>query len=278
MANQRRTIFLVAVFLGLAPAASIWAAEKPKITVLKTPDGVRFGVRGEKPSTPAPTLFVFATGIEQTLDNEDFNKVGRLLAEKGWLSVALDLPCHGKDVKPKEPAGLDGWRYRLEQGDDLVPSFTTKASAVLDFLIKEGYTDPKQVAACGTSRGGFIALHFAAAEPRVKCVAAFAPVTDLLALREFHGMEKHAGTRALALSNIANKLAGRPVWLCIGNNDERVDTDKAIAFTRKVVAESASGKKPAPVELHVMPTVGHRIHATAHEEAARWMASQFNSK
>ena len=51
-------------------------------------------------------------------------------------------------------------------------------------------------------------------------------------------MEKHAGTRSLSIINSADKLAGRPIWLCIGNNDERVDTDKAIAFTRKVVAEA----------------------------------------
>src|SRR5438128_5482306 len=111
MTKRLRKIFLLAVLLGLELSAPLQAEEKPKIAVLHTPAGVRFGVRGEKPTAPAPTLFVFATGIEQTLDNEDFNKVGRLLAAKGWLSVALDLPCHGKDVKPKEPAGLDGWRH-----------------------------------------------------------------------------------------------------------------------------------------------------------------------
>ena len=62
----------------------------------------------------------------------------------------------------------------------------------------------------------------------VKCVAAFAPVTDLLALREFRGMEKHAATRSLAIINYADKLAGRPIWLCIGNQDDRVDTDKCL--------------------------------------------------
>jgi len=270
-------ISLTALLAVVAPA-EVRGEAKKEIIILHTPAGIRFGVPGEKPARPAPTLFVFATGVEDTLASEDFNKAGRLLAAKGWLSVALDLPCHGKDTKPKEPAGLDGWRHRLEHGDNVVSKFVTKASAVLDYLIKEGYTDPKQVAACGTSRGGFIALHFAAAEPRVKCVAAFAPVTDLLALREFHGMGKHAGTRSLAIINHADKLAGRSIWLCIGNNDERVDTDKAIAFTRKVVAEAVARKKPAPVDLHVMATEGHRVHATAHEEAARWILEQMGQE
>src|SRR5207247_2644543 len=135
-------------------------------------------------------------------------------------------------------------------------------------------TDAKKVAICGTSRGGFMALHFAAVEPRIRCVAAFAPVTDLPALSEFSGMDKHAPTMGLDLRRHADKLAGRSMWLCIGNADERVGTDQAITFTRKVVAASVAAKKPADVELHVMPTIGHRIHVTAHEEAAAWFAAR----
>jgi predicted esterase len=105
----------------------------------------------------------------------------------------------------------------------------------------------------------------------VSSVAAFAPVTDLLALTEFRGMEDHKATKAASLLHQAGKLAGRPVWVCIGNNDQRVNTDHLIALTRKIVAASAEQKKPAPVELHVMPTLGHRIHDTAYDEAALWI-------
>ncbi len=252
--------------------APCWAEaeDKPAITLQRTPAGIRFGLLGVKGKSPAPTLFVFAAGAEESLRSADFNKVGRLLGRQGTLCVSLDVPCHGEDQQAKE-SGLAGWRARLEKGDTLVPGFVGKASAVLDHLIKEGYTDPRRVAACGTSRGGFIALHFAAAEPRVHCVAAFAPVTNLLALREFAGMEKHKATRALDLTHCAGKLAGRPIWVCIGNRDERVNTDDVIAFTRRVVAASTASDKAVPVELHVMPTVGHRIHNTAHEEAAAWV-------
>jgi hypothetical protein len=38
-----------------------------------------------------------------------------------------------------------------------------------------------------------------------------------------------------------------------------------------VAVASTASDKAAPVELHVMPTVGHRIHATAHQEAAAWV-------
>jgi dienelactone hydrolase len=260
-----------AVALALIVPTGAWADDKPNVTVHKTPTGVRFALLGSKGEAPAPTLFVFAVGAPDTLRNNDFNKVGRLLARQGYLCVSLDVPCHGEDQKPKEPAGLDGWRARLEKGGALVSDFVKNSSAVLDHLIKEGYTDARRVAACGTSRGGFIALHFAAAEPRVRCVAAFAPVTNLLVLREFAGLEKHKMTRALDLTNSADKLAGRHVWVCIGNRDDRVSTDDVVAFTRKVARATTASDRPAPVELHIMPTVGHRIHATAHAEAAAWI-------
>jgi dienelactone hydrolase len=251
--------------------SGVWAGDEKKIHSLHTPDGIRFGLLGEKGKSPAPTVFVFATAFEDSLRNDEFNKAGRLLARHGYLSVALDMPCHGTDHRDKEPPGLSGWRARLEKGEDFVPGYLAKCSSVLDYLVKEGYTDPRKVVASGTSRGGFIALHFAAAEPRIRCVAAFAPVTNLLALREFAGMEQHAATRSLAVANIAPKLAGRHVWVCIGNHDERVNTDDTIAFTRKVVGASAVRDKAIPVELHVMPTVGHRIHDTAHDEVAAWV-------
>jgi predicted amidohydrolase/dienelactone hydrolase len=244
---------------------------RPAFRILRTPGGVRFGLLGEKGTAPAPVLFLFANSIEDTLSQDAYVKVGRLLLPEGFLGVALDVPCHGEDRKKGEPEGLAGWRARLERGDDLVAPFARRASAVLDHLVKEGYADAGRVAACGTSRGGFLALHFAAAEPRVKCVAAFAPVTDLLALTEFRGMEKHAATKALALAGHADQLAGRSVWVCIGNQDQRVGTDHVIAFTRKLAGAPVARQEPADVELHVMPTAGHRINATAHDEAAAWI-------
>ena len=65
-----------------------------------------------------------------------------------------------------------------------VAEIVAKARAVLDLLVHQGIADPERVAACGTSRGGFLAYHFAASESRVKAVAGISPVTRLNALRE----------------------------------------------------------------------------------------------
>jgi dienelactone hydrolase len=265
------------ILLLLAGTSTAHAAGEGKVNILQTPAGVRFGLLGNKGSTPAPTLFVLGSSIEATLGDATYNKVGQVLGKEGYLSVSLDLPCHGKNVKDKEKPGLDGWAERLTNGEDFVAGFTAECSAVLDHLIKEGYTDPQRVAACGTSRGGFMALHFAAAEPRVKCVAAFAPVTDLLVLREFARLSDNAATKKVNLTTRTKQLTGRPVWICIGNNDKRVSTDEVIGFTRKLV-EAAGAMNVVPVELQVMPTVGHTIHASAHDEVAAWVRSQIKTK
>lgn len=251
----------------------------PTMQVLTTAGGARFGLFGEKPTKPAPTLFIFAQSLENMVKNVYFIEVGRRLALYGFLYVVVDPPCHGVDSKPGEPPELRGWRYRVENNEALVAPFTTRATAVLDHLVTEGYTDPAQVAACGTSRGGFLALQFAAAEPRVRAVVAISPVTDLAALSEFKGLGDHPNVVALKAENLAEKLAGRPVWISIGNNDRRVDTDDAIATTRKFtaagVAKAAGVTNPViPVELIVGRSPGHGSIDGAYELAAEWLLRQ----
>jgi len=266
------------------------------LTVLRTTGGIRFGLLGEKGTSPAPTVFGFAGSVEDALTLEQFNKCGLvlsgqdcgpILSRQHCLAVSLDLPAYGEDIRPGDSGDVGGtlvigdWRRRIERGEPLVGDFTRRASAVLDHLIREGYTDPGRVAAYGHSRGGFMGLHFAAVDPRVRCVAAFAPLVDFLAVTEFAGMENDAAAKSLALIRHADKLAGRSIWICIGNDDDRVDTDRVIAFARKVTSASlaagrvAGGERPvADVELHVMPLAGHALHDTASEEGAAWIASR----
>lgn len=256
-------------FAGLYSTSFVLAEEK--LTVLRTPSGREIGLLGEKPRRPAPTLFVFATSHSVSLQSDDFNKAGKVLSRDGVLCGSLDIPCHGVDHREGEPDGLAGWRYRLDRGENVIDKFCQEAKAALDYLIEVKYTDPQRVGACGTSRGGFIALHFAAAEPRVKCVAAFAPVTDLLVLNEFKGMSPDGLGPALGLTHFADPLSTRPVWIIIGPHDERVGTDSAIAVARKITASAVARKASSQVDLHVQPSEGHRIPANSHDDAAAWL-------
>jgi dienelactone hydrolase len=181
-------------------------------------------------------------------------------------------PCHGQQRRPDEADGLAGWRQRCDRGEDFMKEWTVRLRAVQDYLVEIGFTEPKRVAACGTSRGGFAALHFAASEPRVKCVAAFAPVVDLGALSEFRGAENQPLVRRLDLMSRADALAGRALWLIVDDRDERIGTDHVITFARRVTSSSLAKHRPALVELHVeSEPKGHTTPAGAPERAAEWI-------
>jgi len=253
----------------------VGAAEPPELAqVQKTGSGVRYGIWPPRPegTSPEAILVVLGSSIEETLNNAYFRQSGNFLARKGYRCVSIDLPCHGQERRPGEPEGLAGWRFRVERGEDVMEELTSRLRQVVDHLIAKGVADPKRLAACGTSRGGYAALHLAASDSRIQCVAAFAPVTDLRALREFQGLETNELVRSLDLSRRAESLAGRPVFLVIGDRDDRVGTDKTIELARQVTRASLRLQRPALVDLHVLSEPkGHTTPRGSAELAADWI-------
>ncbi len=270
---------------GLLTAASQLQAADPEVQFLKTAEGIPFAVLGDKPAAPAPTLFVLGGDARSSLMGEDVNEIGRLLMPHGYLCVSVDVPCHGFDIREGEkPAGLEGWKNRIVNGEDLAADFATRSSKVLDELVAEKFTDPARVAVAGTSRGGFAALHFAAADPRVKQTIGFAPVTHLPALAEFAGAEEHPKVLAQSVIHVADKLVGKPLLLIIGNDDARVSTADCLTLGLEVVKQSKGKLNPVPVEVRLVGTTAHRLHAkpmsqygqlcAPHAEAAAWLLEQ----
>jgi dienelactone hydrolase len=254
---------------GHEPAA---AADAPTVEILTTDDGLRFGIWPRRPSQPAPTLVILSGALEETLSSAYFRQAGTRLADRGYLSVSIDLPCHGQELRAGEPAGLTGWRARCAASDDFVADFTNRLRRVLDELIARQWTDASRVAAVGTSRGGFMALHFAAVDARVRCVAAFAPVTDLRALTEFRGLADHPLAARLDLRHQVEPLSDRALWMIIGDRDQRVDTDKTIALARGITAAALAGQGSPRVDLHVVAQPrGHTVPAGSAESAAEWI-------
>ncbi len=254
----------------------------PTMRLLKTADGTHFGLFAEKPTAPAATLFIFASGIDEMGSDPTrfYTVTGRDLAKDGWLYVVLDPPCHGYDRKEGEPAALNGWAHRVKSGQDLMGPFVKRCVAVLDELIAEGYTDPDRVAASGTSRGGFCALHFAAGEPRVRAVTGVAPVTNPLALSEFNGVSEEQA-KSINIDSLADRLAGRIVWLSIGNDDTRVSTDDCVSLARKLVTTKRRlnpEMKVIPVELIVGPSEGHRAIDEAYRLESAFLRKHIRGK
>lgn len=275
---MRATLPLILFVVSLI---NLRAAEVPAnatdLRVERLPDGTRYAVIGESKGGPAPTLFVFQGDIETAMRERLYTQVARLLVPEGFLGVILDAPAHGEDHQPDEPKELAAWQWRLDHGRDLVGGFVAKSRAVLDRLIKEKRTDPARVAAVGTSRGGFLAFHFAAAEPRIRCVGGISPVCDLRALREFNDATQPKAADALALKTLVPRLVGRPAWISMGNHDTRVDTDAAIAFSRALVAAAPADAAKIPVDLIVHSVPGHRSTEQDHKLLAAWLLEQFRA-
>ena len=257
----------------------IIAETNSKVILMDTPDGIEFGVWGStKRDHPAPTLIVLATTIQNTLNSEYYRHCGNQLAKRGFLCVSINLPCHGDQQIDGEPEGLSGWSYRAARDSDFVAEFNNRLSKVLDHLVKQGLSDPEKIAACGTSRGGFLALYAAIHDPRVKCVAGFAPVTDLSVLSEFKLTSECQLVKKYNLIKRANDLAGRKVWILIGDQDKRVNTDNAVQLAREISRESRENKLLSKVTLHVLPEPrGHMIPAGADRMAADWILQEINN-
>lgn len=272
MKTYSTRLLLALAFVMLTVTLS---AAEPAVELHKTKTGTEFATWGPLPDQPVPTLFILAGTMESTLGSPYFRQCGNQLAEAGYLLVSVDIPCHGKQHRPPEPTGLSGWAFRCEQGDDFVADNNRRLSQVLDELIADGRTNPDYVGVCGTSRGGYLALQFAAHDPRVKGVAAFAPVTDLTVLNEFKSRSENKMVQSLSMIRNAEKLAGRPVWIVIGDRDVRVGTDEAIAVARSITQAGLKQGGPSQVDLHVIAEPkGHTVPAGSTDLAANWFLKQ----
>lgn len=234
-----------------------------------TPGGVEFGIGDDAPTGPAPTLVSLGSTIEDAF-TPAFAQAATFLGPAGYRHVSIDLPDHGRLASPERPDGLAGWARRVAEGHDFVAEFNARLSEVVDFLIAERLTDRDRIAVCGTSRGGFLALRYAAHDARVACVVGYAPVTDLRELSEFAQVPADAGP--LSLDAHLAGLAGRPVFVVIGDRDERVGTDAAIRFARRLSDEAARAGTVSNVALHVLSEPrGHTTPAGGARLAARWI-------
>ena len=79
------------------------------------------------------------------------------------------------------------------------------------------------------------------------------PVTDLAALSEFKGKENSPMTRRLSLIEQVERLAGRNVWIVIGDQDERVGTKHAVDLAAAIESAARTRKVESRVKLHVLP-------------------------
>lgn len=274
---QRYIAVTLLLFVGCVMSLSSPAfAVRPTaedLEPLSAPTGEDFLVWGnrEPGAAPAPTLIILSGNSTDSLVKANFLKAGETLQPLGYLCVSIDLPCHGEFAK-KGYSNLTGWGKLATEGTDFVAEFNGRLKNVVDHLIEQGMTDPEKIAVTGTSRGGFMAYRYMAFDKRIKCAVGYSPVTDLRQLKEFAVAADTPGVDAMSVEAYVGQLVGRPIFLMIGDRDERVGTHSAINFMRRLSDAAVKADVPSENMLVVKSEPrGHSTPAGTAELATQWI-------
>jgi hypothetical protein len=145
------------------------------------------------------------------------------------------------------------------KGPDPFKQFIEIAEAVLKHCIDEGWAKPDRIVVTGISRYGYLALRLMAADDRLKIGGGFSPVTDWRVLTEFAGQRDMKQIADLRLSLLADQLAGKHIYMAIGNHDERVGTLSACQFFLDLnAANKKRGFGQDLVDFYLTPDIDHR--------------------
>ena len=199
-------------------------------------------LRPDADRLPGVVLLNLAADAQRTLYGFPFRLPVDAFLGAGHAVASFDLPFHGERLQADGSAGIKGFYAACRDGVDPFAQVVCEVEAVISTVLASGLVDPAAVVVIhGTSRGGYCALRAAAHLQQVAAVAAVAPVTDWRVLREFAGRPTRVDTGVLVLDRWATALAGRHLFVTIGNADHRVGTDCCLSFLAAVAAAERHG-------------------------------------
>ena len=221
------------------------------------------GARG-----PAPALLLsFSTTRQTSLGEPPYDLTARAFLNAGHRVLSFDLPHHGERVEGYG-TGIQGMCAAFLDGRDPFALFVRDGMAAVDACLERGLATAGRIYACGVSRGGYCALRLAAGDVRIAGVAGLAPVTAWRLLQEFEAVRERPEVAALDLDNWAGELSGRPVYLAIGNHDQRVGTDACVRLAMRLYElEQPRAQGSSATELHVVNSRGHELPGELHQRA-----------
>lgn len=156
------------------------------------------------------------------------------------------------------PGDLNEYRENILRGPDPFANFIQDAQAVIDHCIERKLARPDGIVVSGISRFAYLGFRLMAVDDRLRVGAGFAPVTDWRDLSEFHPAAQNPKIVKLAISNFADQLAGKRIFLCIGSHDERVNTRRCAQFFLDLVAANQKqGHGPELVDFLITTDPTH---------------------
>ncbi|WP_425259385.1 alpha/beta hydrolase family protein [Rubrivivax sp. RP6-9] len=190
---------------------------------------------------------------------EGTHLVAEQALQAGHVVLALDARLHGDRKDPARPLiarqllrDLHLWGER-EPYERLIVDTVKDYRTLLDWVVQQPWADHTRIRAAGYSMGAQMALLLAAADGRVRSVAAMVP--------------PHLGrtVAAVAPSIVAHRLAGVDIWLLTAEDDEHASQqDNRALFTAL----------PGPAKRHLTFPGGHVLPAAYVQALQPWLARQ----
>ena len=233
----------------------------------------RLGAPDEDVRVQEPGLVLFFGGARDDAfaDPEGNGMAAHMFVEAGHFAASIDLPGFG-DAADDYGSGIRAMCAAFIGGDDPFSRVVSQAKAVIDECRQQYVGEAGRIVTLGVSRGAYYALRLTAEDNRVGGVAGIAPVTDWRLLGEFAEVRQQSDVAALALTNWAAALAGRAVYLAIGNHDHRVGTHTCVHLAHAILeAEDPEAEGESKLNLHVVDSPGHTLERDWREKGVRFL-------
>ena len=190
---------------------------------------------------------------------ENHGDFGRACAAAGWAALGYDQRGHG------------------ESQDEMGPEALDDVATMAGFLADRDGVDAARVCARGSSMGGFMAIHAAAAHDTIAGVIAICPASEQQLLRGLRSgeLKMRAGPEARAslqawlggqdVHAAVERLAGRPLLLLHAEGDADIPAQQS----RELYERAGEPRK-----VIVVPGGHHRSvqhDAELHGVALRWL-------
>ncbi|MBI3211796.1 MAG: hypothetical protein HYZ47_03830, partial [Simkania negevensis] len=222
---------------------------------------------------PLPSIFYFAISKEDSLRKDPFNQFPSFLKDKPIRIFSATLPAHEPPLSPEK--GIFSWAEEMRKGEDPLTPFFQKMRRGIAFLLNAKLLLSGKIAACGLSRGAFIACHIAALCPEITAILGFAPLTRLTYSKAFEDLKEQQKIKQLDLETLIPFLYNRAVRFYVGSADTLIGTENAFSFIHKLAAKAYEMRlRTAPIELIMTPSIGREGHGTAphtFQAGAKWI-------